>query len=133
MLPEYFTSKEATFILRNGESRSWWFPFTTENGCKFFTVEYLPENTPHLEAANSYPDIKDAAVRLMEMTKAEGWEFIKGKDEFVGVFYDIYGITQLEKTFNGEHPCAGCVDENSDGERCVNEGICVAWKFYMEG
>lgn len=41
-----------------------------------------------------------------------------------------YGSGQIAIAEAGNHPCEGCKDCNSDGDRCINEIECVAWDIY---
>lgn len=81
ILPKCFTSKEATFILRNGDSRSWWFEIQ-DPLYSFFIIDYAPENYPSLEVNFGYKCKEDGYKRIKEMYENEGWELIRGKDEF---------------------------------------------------
>lgn len=81
ILPKYFTSKEATFILRNEDSRSWWFDFQNPP-YGFFIIDYLPLNSPSLEVNFGHINKEEGHNRVKEMTEDEGWEFLKGKEGF---------------------------------------------------
>lgn len=84
ILPKYFTSKEATFILGNGDSRSWWFDFQ-DPLYGIFIIDYLPYNSPSLEVNFGYINKEDGYNRIREMTLDEGWEFLQGKDTFISI------------------------------------------------
>lgn len=43
-----------------------------------------------------------------------------------------YGSGQCGLAAEAEYPCTGCKDINQDGENCVNEGKCLAWRLYNE-
>lgn len=42
-----------------------------------------------------------------------------------------YGAAQVRVAVYGDNPCDNCNDINSDGERCVNEEKCLAWRRYQ--
>lgn len=41
-----------------------------------------------------------------------------------------YGATQVCLAVCEQNPCVGCPDINSDGDRCVNDVKCLAWRRY---
>ena len=43
-----------------------------------------------------------------------------------------YGSEQCGLAVNVEYPCTNCKDINQDGENCVNEEKCLAWRLYNE-
>jgi len=78
---KHYSSKEATYILNNEDSWSWWFDFgSAEYG--FFTIDHIPGNYPSLEVGSCFRDKDEGHERLAEMTEEEGWEFIKGGERF---------------------------------------------------
>ena len=79
ILPKYFSSKEATFILGNEDSRSWWFDFNDPIH-NFFIIDYLPLNSPSLEVSFSYANKIDGHRRARDMVDYEGWHFLKGEE-----------------------------------------------------
>ena len=97
-LPKYFTSKEATFVLNNEDSRSWWFDFY-DPLYGFFVIDYLSLNSPSLEVNFVYANKADGHNRIKEMVDNEGWILLKGKEIFNKIRYlnDVSRIIQKHK------------------------------------
>ncbi len=72
---ERVTSKEAAFVLSNGDARMWWFNITVG----LFIIEYHPDNYPELRADNIFHDKEEGLKRAREMVDGEGWGVLDGE------------------------------------------------------
>jgi len=76
--------------------------------------------------------LNDEEISIDEGTAEYLFKIQKYAQEAGGCSSNVYGNKQISAAVHGEHPCSGCTDGNSDGERCLNENDCLAWQIYED-